>query len=105
MVFFSFLDFRTFSAYKRNLKNTPGHFVLITDPKNVYNTYSTLQTSSATAIHPDEVFVETDASKKEITQEYDPAKPNDYSVVNALIQKRKREKKYEEEVYLIIDGH
>ncbi|KAL5270005.1 hypothetical protein ACHWQZ_G003475 [Mnemiopsis leidyi] len=55
------------------------------------------ETSSATAIHPDEVFVETDASKKEITQEYDPAKPNDYSVVNALIQKRKREKKYEEE--------
>ena len=51
------------------------------------------------------MFVETDASKKEITQEYDPAKPNDYSVVNALIQKRKREKKYEEEVYLIIDGH
>ncbi|XP_063684449.1 splicing factor 45-like [Bolinopsis microptera] len=55
------------------------------------------ETSSATTIHPDEIFVETDASKKEIAQEYDPVKPNDYSVVNALIQKRKREKKYEEE--------
>ena len=62
-----------------------------------HDTFS-LQTASATAIHPDEVFVETEASKKEITQEYDPTKPNDYSVVNALIQKRKREKKYEEEV-------
>lgn len=55
------------------------------------------ETSSAITIHPDEVFVETDASKTEIAQEYDPTKPNDYSVVNALIQKRKREKKYEEE--------
>lgn len=55
------------------------------------------ETSDATPQYPDELFVETDASKTTISVEYDPAKPNDYSVVNALIQKRKREKKYEEE--------
>jgi len=48
-------------------------------------------------IHPDEVFVKTDACEQLILNEYDPCKPNEYDKVHAAIQKKKREKKFEEE--------
>ena len=57
-----------------------------------YNPITTCSTPSP------EIFVETEASKMHIKHEYDPLKPNDYSIVQALQQKRKREKKYEEDV-------